>query len=148
MIFLSYRTNWPELSFRLFGSNWAFTNWLHLHAGTKFGLYGNAINHRSQIYGPNGSAYVSFGPNTGEEFDVDSSASEVAFLGELDLGMTVYFTRRFTGSLGYRIVAVNNVAVATDQIPRHFAGIQDVIDFDSHSSLVLHGAYATLGYNW
>jgi hypothetical protein len=82
------------------------------------------------------------------EFNVDSNDAEVAFLGELDLGLTMYFTRRLTGSLGYRVVAVNNVAVATDQIPRHFAGIQDVEDIDSNSGLVLHGAYAGIGYSW
>jgi hypothetical protein len=131
-----------------FGSDWAITNKLHLRAGTKFGVYGNHINHVSQIYGPMGYAYVNGGPNDGMEYNVGSSETAVSFLGELDLGVAYQISRRVSLGVGYRIVAVSGVAVADGQIPRIFDGIQDVEDIDAKDDLVLHGGYASLEFCW
>jgi hypothetical protein len=131
-----------------FGSDWAITQRLHLRAGTKFGVFGNHINHVSQIYGEMGSAYVSGGPNGGMEYDVNSSETAVSFLGELDLGLAYQISRRISAGVGYRIVAVSGVALADGQIPRNFAGIQDVMDIDAKDDLVLHGGYATVEFCW
>lgn len=131
-----------------FGSDWAITPRLHVRAGTKFGVFGNHINHASQIYGSMGTAFVSGGPNAGMEYNVNSSETAVTFLGELDLGMAYQISKRITAGVGYRIVAVSGVAVADGQIPRNFAGIQDVEDIDSKDDLVLHGGYAKLEFCW
>jgi hypothetical protein len=131
-----------------FAGDWLVTQRLHLRGGTKFGLFGNHINHKSQIHGAMGNAYVSAGPNAGLEFNVHSKEDDMAFLGEVDLALALHVTPRLVGTLGYRIVAISGVAVADQQIPRHFAGIQDVVDIDTKGNLVLHGAYAGMEFCW
>jgi len=132
-----------------FQADYAWRQRLHWIAATKFGLYANHINHYSRIIGNRGPAYVGgIGPNAGMLFDVPSSKTDVAFLGELDLGLGWHITPRLQASVGYRVVAVTGVALATNQIPYNFAGIQDVADVDSNGSLILHGGYAGAEYCW
>ena len=115
----------------------------------KLGLYGNHISHSSQIVGADGRAvWVGAGPNANERFDIRSSKNDVAFMAELDLGLTYQFWGRWRAMLGYRVVAVSGVAMATEQIPFNFAGIEDVEDIDSNGSLILHGGYAGLEFTW
>jgi hypothetical protein len=131
-----------------FNADYAVTRWLHLRSAAKFGVYGNHINHKSLIHNSLDTAYVEFGPNAGMDFDVSSNENEVAFLGELDLALAVYFTPRLIGTVGYRIVGVSGIAVPVDQIPRNFAGIQDVQDIDTNGSFRLHGLHAGVEYSF
>ncbi|MEO8497089.1 MAG: BBP7 family outer membrane beta-barrel protein, partial [Planctomycetota bacterium] len=129
-------------------AQYCVTDRLTANLGTKLGIFGNQINHVSEIGGNLGTATINNGPFSGEEFWVSSSKKDVAFLGEVNLGLRYCFTRCWTGTIGYRAVAVTGVALPADQIYPDLRGINDVENIDSSRCLVLHGGYAGLGYNW
>ncbi|MEX0818653.1 MAG: BBP7 family outer membrane beta-barrel protein [Pirellulaceae bacterium] len=116
--------------------------------GIKFGVFANRINHISEIGGNLGVATINNGPFTGRAFFVDNSKNDVAFLGELNLGLRYGFNCRWTGTLGYRALAVTGVAMPADQIYPDLRGINDVENIDSSRALILHGVYSGLEYNW
>ena len=116
--------------------------------GIKLGIYGNQINHISEIGGNWGVATINNGPFLGEEFYVNNSKTDVAFLGEVNLGLRYCFNYRWTGSIGYRALAVSGVALPADQIYHDLRGINDVANVDSSRALILHGGFAGLEYNW
>ncbi len=114
----------------------------------KLGIYGNQINHLSEIGGNLGGATINNGPWAGEAFWVSSSKNDVAFLGEVNLGLRYCFNACWTGTLGYRALAVTGVAMPADQIYPDLRGINDVANIDSSRALILHGGYAGIEYNW
>jgi len=116
--------------------------------GIKLGIYANQINHVSEIGGNLGVATINNGPYVGEEFWISSSKNDFAFLGEVNLGLRYCFNRCWTGTLGYRALAVTGVAMPADQIYPDLRGINDVHNIDSSRGLILHGGYAGLEYNW
>jgi len=131
-----------------FRAEWTVSDRLSFHAGTKFGVYNNHIKHWSRIGGHNGAAVVVGGPNDGMVYDVRSSKDDIAFLGEFDLGMGYRFTQHWRLRAGYRLVGISGIALAPNQIPYNFAGIQDVVNVDSNGSMLIHGGYAGLEFMW
>ena len=127
---------------------YGLTGCLNFTSELKMGVYGNHITHTSRIGGANGVATVGAGPNAGRPYDVDFSKNDVAFIGELKLGLAYHFYKRWVLTGGYRAVALTGVALATNQIPRDLRGIDDVINVDSNGSLILHGSYAGIEYSW
>ena len=124
------------------GCKWGF------HAAGKFGVYGNDIDHWSFIGGERGAAVVGAGPNAGRAFDIRSNKTEVSFLSELDLGVSYRFSCRWRAHAGYRVVAISGIALTEEQVPVYFQDIDGVANIDSESSLVLHGGYAGLEFNY
>jgi hypothetical protein len=120
---------------------------LALNAGTKLGIYGNHIRHRQYIWGGNGFAYVD---GTNELYNVHSSKDDVAFLGELQAGLSYDLGACWRVTGGYRAIIASGVALSTSQIPREneYASKAAVGRIDSADSLVLHGAYLGVEYNW
>ncbi|MDA1054637.1 MAG: BBP7 family outer membrane beta-barrel protein [Planctomycetota bacterium] len=116
--------------------------------GTKLGIYSNQISHTSEIGGNLGVATINNGLFLGEDFSVRSSKNDVAFLGEVNLGLRYCFNCRWTGTVGYRALAVTGVAVPADQIYPDLRSINDVANIDSSRALILHGGYAGLVFNW
>jgi hypothetical protein len=125
-------------------------NCLSVYAGVKAGIYGNYITHQ-QLLGSGGNVATiddPGGPFDNEALDINSNRDDVSFLGEIDLGVRWYFTRCLSASVGYRAVGVTGVALATQQIPDYFEDLNDVRAIDSSGSLLLHGGYARLEYNF
>lgn len=120
------------------------------YGGTKFGLYGNNINHRSRIFGTQGNAFINNGssPNNGEDFNISSSKTDISFVGELDFGARVRVSRCFSFKGGYRAVAITGVALSTDQVPQNFEDLQLVSSIQSSGQVVLHGAYFGGEFIW
>jgi len=116
--------------------------------GIKLGIFNNHIDHVSQIGGNLGLATINNGPFNGAAYYVDSSKDDVAFLGEVNLGAEYCFHRNWTAIAGYRAMAITGVALPAEQIYPDLRGINDVAIIDSNSSVILHGAYAGLEYNW
>lgn len=129
-------------------AQYCVTDRLTADMGVKLGIYGNQINHVSEIGGNLGVATINNGPFLGEAFYVNSSKNDVAFLGELNLGLRYCFNPCWTGTLGYRALAVTGVAMPADQIYPDLRGINDVENIDSSRALILHGGYAGIEYNW
>ncbi len=123
---------------------------LSLNMGTKLGVYGNHIRQRQFLGGAAGPALVNniFSSEFGRPLDVDTSKNDVAFLGELNLGMSYRLTRNLNATIGYRAMAVTGVALASHQLQTHLDSIQEMELIDSNGSLILHGGYAGLEFWW
>jgi len=131
-----------------FYADYCVTNRLLVNLDTKFGIYGNHINHDQAIYGNNGDAVVGAGPNAGRAYRIDADRNQVSFIGEFDLGLKYHLTQRLRLVGGYRVLAISGVAHPTSQIPYNFAGIQDVEDVDGNGHLLLHGGYVGAEFTW
>jgi hypothetical protein len=138
------------IGFQLMGQgNYWLTNCLCTNFGTKFGLYGNHIQAHSRIGGSAGDAIVDDGgPFDGEFWNVRSVTNTVSFLGELDLGMTYCFCKRWSLFGGYRAVAVTNVALARNQVTWDLGMLNNVETIHYNGSLILHGVYGGAQYCW
>jgi hypothetical protein len=51
-------------------------------------------------------------------------------------------------STGYRFVGISGVALTTNQIPQSFGDMFAIEKVHSNGSLLLHGAYLNVNYNW
>lgn len=116
--------------------------------GTKFGIFGNSISQRSQIYGLSGYAYANSGAYNSQNYDISSNKTDVAFLGQLDLGLDYCINPCWNLGFGYRVVSVNGVALAPEQVPYNFADYAEAQNINSNGGLILHGAYLRLQYNF
>lgn len=112
-----------------------------VHFGAKGGIYGNHINHRSYIGGSAGVATAG-----GREFNVDSDATKVAFIGETEVAFLYQFSQHFRFKAGYRLIVLSGVATTVDQIPTDFTDIDSVIDINTES-LLLHGGFLGLEFS-
>ena len=50
--------------------------------------------------------------------------------------------------VGYRVVAITDIALADDQFPQYIVDVPEIAHIDGHGSLILHGAFAGLTYNF
>ena len=115
----------------------------------KIGVYNNHISQMQRIYNSTGVATVGAGnPLAGQAYDINTSKDDVSFLAELDLGVDFRATCHWSFNAGYRAVGLTGVALATHQIPNHFADIPGAQDIDNDQSLILHGAYLGATYSW
>lgn len=124
---------------------------LRLFTDTKVGIYGNHISHRSRIYGANGQAFVGdpTSPYFGQDFDFTTDRNRFAMIGDLSIGASWNFNSCWSISAGYRAVGVSGVALSTNQIPVDFLGALDSVrTVNSNGSLILHGAFAGIDYNY
>lgn len=132
------------LGFQLGGrTEWCVTDRLRLTTGLRGGLFNNRISHTSRIADTLGNAAtIMGGPFNGTAYDFSSTKDDIAFLGELDTGFVYQISSRFRLNFGYRLIAVNGVALAPNQFPYNFTDARDIERIDSNGSLLLHGGYA------
>jgi hypothetical protein len=126
-------------------------NCLNTYVDSKVGLYGNHIEHHQHIGGATGYAVVEEPTNPwfGEPILVDTTKDDVAFIAELNVGGSYQATRCLSIAGGYRAVALTGVALSTNQIPGDYlAALDSLRSVDSNGSLILHGAYAGLEFNY
>ncbi len=122
---------------------------LHLEAGTKFGFYANHFSVQQSVYDDTGFGYTDIG-GTQYETNVNVDDEDIAFLGELRLGLGYRIGCHWRLTGGYRALAASGIATATNQIPfgnswTDRAGYQDV---NRNGDLILHGAYGGLEFAW
>ena len=109
------------------------------------GIFNNHIKTRQRFFDQNESVPVfSSGPSAGQEFDFGDSKDDVAFLGEIDLGLTYQVSQRLRARFGYRAFGIAGVALAGDQIPFDFANTDRIQRANSNGSFLLHGGYVGL----
>lgn len=120
---------------------------LSVNGGANFGVYNNHVTQLQRIRGGNGFAYD---VANNEDYYIESSDDDLAFLGDLSLGLAydIGCSWRVTG--GYRLLAASGIANSTNQIPRDrdFYIYDTVRGIDSHDSLILHGAYFGVEHTW
>ncbi len=113
---------------------------LSFFSDARLGVYNNHVRHFSRIHGTQGSAVVAAGlPYAGQAFAVSSSKDDVAFVGELRLGMAFQVRPHWRLYGGWRAVAISGIALPTNQIPMNFGDIPGVRIVDTNGSMVLHG---------
>jgi len=121
---------------------------LTYHIGVKTGVFFNAIDHRTKILGAAGYAFIEDPAimNWRDDFDEYSKKTDMSFLGQLELGFDYLLTPSCQLTAGYRVMGVTGMAFATDQIPASFAEAAEGQSVTSDGSLIMHGAY--IGVDW
>ncbi len=118
----------------------------NLSIGGKFGLYGNDVEYRQRVGTLSTVAY-----RTGAPADlVDTKDTDTVFstLGELDLGLGYRISNAWTVRGGYRLMGITGIAAATDQFASNYSSIAASSAVSADDSILLHGGYAGLEYNW
>jgi len=120
---------------------------LSFFATPKIGIYGNDIQQRVSL--ASGDGLVGIATPVGgpvDDFPFESSKTDVAVLGELDLGFNWQMTQRWSVFGGYRLVAVSGLALSDEQIPAFLVDYPAINEIDSNGHLLLHGGFAGVQY--
>ncbi len=118
------------------------TNRVRLFGSVKGGVFNNDIEtHQDLVDSFNDPVQINGGPALGRAFDVGDSKDDIAFLGEVDLGVLLHVSNRTRFRIGYRALGVAGVALADDQIPHDFLDAEALGNANSNGSLLLGGAY-------
>ena len=114
--------------------------------GTRVGIYNNRIENRqrAQFVGDDGSRstpVLLFGENAGREFDFEGTDNELAFLGELDFGVTYQFRQATRARVGFRGIAVTNVADSAGQLEDSLFDVDLISQPEAFQDLIVGGFY-------
>ena len=127
--------------------HWQPREQLELHAGIKFGVFANVINHHAQIQGSAG--YAMAGDLSSPLAATQSlNKDDFATLGQFDLGLQYHWNDRCRMTTGYRIVGINGLALPTDQLAQSLESIATGTQVHSNGSILLHGIYVGLEYDF
>jgi len=110
----------------------------------KVGLYGNYMTSDFEAY--TGSGIQGHGPYA--YFPVNTNRTGLSFLTQIDLGVDWRFAANWSARAGYRVVAITGVGLAEDQFPQYICDTPEIEAVSHYSSLVLHGAFVGLTYNF
>ena len=114
----------------------------------KVGIYNDHMNQDFRAYLGNGAAATTGSSGVAGTYPVCSSRDALAFLTQIDLGLDWTISRCWSARLGYRVLAMTDIALADDQFPQYLVDVPEIAHIDNHSSLVLHGVFAGLTYNF
>ena len=143
------RTRNNLLGFQIAGGlNYRVFNCFSVYGTSKAGIYGNHAIVNQAVYGSAGDATVNNGPYTGTAYRFQSSANNLAFLGQLDLGGRYQINKCWSIDGGYRMVGVTGLALTDGQIPSNFAYIPDAQRVHSGDCILLHGGYVGASFCW
>lgn len=113
---------------------------VNLYAGGKFGIYGNRVEYD---YSRIDTAMP------GDNFQVGADDTVLATLGELDLGIGVRLTDCWSVTGGYRLIGATNVATTVSGITADPEDLADgAVLVSANDSLLIHGGYFGVQYNW
>jgi len=117
-----------------------------LSFGTRVGLYNNRVESRQRAQyqfadGSRPTPVVRFGNDAGREFDFTGTDHELAFLGELDFGVIYRFRPQTRVRVGYRGIAVTNIATAAGQLEDSLFDIDRVTEPNVLGDLIVGGLY-------
>jgi hypothetical protein len=130
------------------GLNYRVWNCFSLYGVGRAGIYGNHAIVNQAIYGSAGDAMVNTGVFTGTNYRFQSSATNLAFLGQLDMGGRYQINNCWSISGGYRMVGISGLALTDGQIPSNFAYLPDAQRVHACDSLILHGGYIGATFCW
>ncbi len=147
-----YRNNVTNdlYGFQLGGiANYCTGKRLSLLAGAKAGVFGNHITSDSFL-GLNGMPATVVSPNSynGMPYSISSSVTDVAFVGEGNIGAGFCICRGWTANVGYRMIGIGGLATAPGQVPADFGLLDDARYIHRNRSILLHGVTLGAAYNW
>lgn len=130
------------------GLNYCVTNRLSLYGMTRVGIFGNNVSQCQYATGTQGDAWVNGGVYNGQAYRVSGRTTDLAFIGQLDLGARWQVSRCWSVNAGYRIVGLTGVALATQQVPTDFGNLGIASVVNNNGSAILNGAYigATMSF--
>ncbi|GIX02812.1 MAG: hypothetical protein KatS3mg112_1749 [Thermogutta sp.] len=137
-----------------FDVRWPISDCLVLSCRPKVGLYNNHIHNRFDAYRGDGEL---FAPNPNPpvgtpvpgRYPVVSSDDRFSVLTEIEARLTWQINPRWSAFVGYRLVAVSEIALADEQYPFYVVDIVDAIQhIDSNGDLLLHGGVAGLSFDF
>ncbi|MCE5266764.1 MAG: hypothetical protein LLG00_02625 [Planctomycetaceae bacterium] len=110
----------------------------------KVGLYDNIMDSDFRCAtGDNIPGHTVYG-----YFPAHGTQSGISFLTQIDVGVDWQFSRCWSARAGYRVVAATGMALADSQFPQYVNDIPDIKDVRHTDSLVLHGAFLGITYNF
>ncbi len=110
--------------------SYSVTQRLSAYAAPRVGAFWNNISHHTTIASGDGISAL----------DVSSDRDVVSLLAQLDVGANFQLTPNIGLFAGYRVVAINGIALADDQVPFLADDLFGISDIDHNANLVLHGA--------
>ncbi len=119
-------------------------NGVRLFVTPKVGLYNNYMDQTFRAYTNDGR--VGAGPYG--SFPVNSTKNCISFLTQIDIGADWQFSRNWSARVGYRVVAVTGMGLADEQFPQYMVDTPEIANIQHYSSLVLHGAFVGVTYNF
>ena len=117
-----------------------------LIAGGKVGIYGNNAEARQRLGTREIDAYYDSMPGT--TVDHESERTVLATLSELDLGLGYCLSPAWSIRGGYRLIGLTGIATAPGEVS--YDG-EEPLSSDwirADDSIILHGGYVGLDYNW
>ncbi len=126
---------------------------VNLYGSGKVGIYNNHSRLLTRLGTDTENATLNdtrppVNPNNGGEYDFDEMKDSLAFLSELGTGVGVRFSPKWTGTIGYRAVILSGVATSPDNIRQTFANYNDIADYNTSSTMILHGLNVGALYNY
>lgn len=125
----------------------------NLYSNGKVGVYNNHSRMMTRLGTDMQIAYLNdprmpANPNNGGLYNFDEMKDTIAFMGEIGSGVGVRLSPKWTGTVGYRAVYVSGVATAPDNVRETFANFNDIANYNTSSSLILHGMNVGAQYNF
>lgn len=121
-------------------------NW-SLYAAPKVGIFWNHIELETTLRDGTGRVAYDF-QNPSYRWDIQTDKEDFSTLAQIDLGGEYRFCCNWTVYGGYRLVSVTSVAGTIGQIPTYLADYSDTTAINTCDSLLLHGAFAGVRYEW
>jgi hypothetical protein len=124
---------------------------LRLFIEPKFGIYGNWVDSNFSARGRQGTGDYVDATNTiagYPGYPAHGANAGVSFLTQIDLGLDWQFTQNWSARIGYRVLAMSGVGLADDEFPQYLCDTPEMQNPQHNSSLVLHGAFMGVTYNF
>jgi hypothetical protein len=120
-----------------------------LMAGSKFGIFANHINYDSYVGTATQAATVmSNNSYYGQPYSLMVSDTDVAFIGEGNLGLGICLCKGWSANIGYRLIGIGGLATAPGQIPKDFGLLNDAQRIYRDQTIILQGVTLGATYNW
>jgi hypothetical protein len=117
---------------------------LRLFISPKVGIFDNYLD--STFEATTGNGIAAHGPYG--DFPVHGTRNALSFLTQIDVGADWRIARNWSARAGYRVVAITGVGLADDQFTQYINDIPEIARVANTSSLVLHGAFLGVTYNF
>lgn len=115
----------------------------------KVGIMNNHIKNRFHAYRGDGlAANPTAASGVTGTYPVHGEKNQIAFLMEMNFGLSYCIGRRWEINCGYRIMALTGLGLVEEQIPQYIVDIPEIANVDSNSYLLLHGGYAGVTYRF
>lgn len=119
---------------------------LRVFASTRMGIFDNHMQGHFEVCA-NGYAATANQPNY-PCYPVDACRDDVAFLGQIDLGVDWEFAHCWSLRAGYRVVAATGIAWSDSQVPQYMVDTPEVSNIKNNGELIVSGVFAGLCWNF